>query len=120
MACLSSDCILRQVGRLLNLGTVGGMTDAQLLDWFITRQDEVAETAFEELMIRHGPMVFRVCRSVLLDTHDAEDAFQATFLVFGASGELNSPARIHRKLAIWRGAPSCVACEEQRDAPARS
>ena len=39
---------------------------------------EAAKAAFEELMIRHGPMVFRVCRSVLA-TDDAEDAFQATF-----------------------------------------
>lgn len=57
------------------------MTDAQLLDWFVSRRDDAAEAAFEELMIRHGPMVFRVCRSVLRDTHDAEDAFQAAFLV---------------------------------------
>jgi DNA-directed RNA polymerase specialized sigma24 family protein len=54
----------------------------QLLDWFLARRDEAADAAFEALMTRHGPMVFRVCRSVLRDTHDAEDAFQAVFLVF--------------------------------------
>ena len=58
-----------------------GTTDAQLLDWFVSRRDEAAEAAFEELVFRHGPMVFRVCRSVLRDTHDAEDAFQAVFVV---------------------------------------
>ncbi len=42
------------------------------------RRDEVA---FEALVERHGPMVFQVCRSVLSDPHDAQDAFQATFLV---------------------------------------
>ncbi len=81
MAGRSSDGLLRQVHRIVNLGAVGTLTDAQLLDWFVSRRDEAAEAAFEELMIRHGPMVFRVCRSVLRDAHDAEDAFQAAFLV---------------------------------------
>jgi RNA polymerase sigma factor (sigma-70 family) len=81
MAGRSSDGLLRQVHRIVNLGAVGTLTDAQLLDWFVSRRDEAAEAAFEELMNRHGPMVFRVCRSVLRDRHDAEDAFQAAFLV---------------------------------------
>jgi hypothetical protein len=81
MADSSSDSVNRQVQRLFNLGTVGSLSDAQLLDWFISERDEAREAAFEELMIRHGPMVFRVCRSVLEDAHDTEDAFQAAFLV---------------------------------------
>jgi RNA polymerase sigma factor (sigma-70 family) len=81
MANSSSDSVYRQVQRLFNLGRVGSLTDAQLLDWFVSQRDEAREAAFEELMIRHGPMVFRVCRSVLQDAHDAEDAFQAAFLV---------------------------------------
>ena len=72
---------LKQVHRLFNLGAVGTMTDAQLLERFISRRDEAAEAAFEELVIRHGPMVLDVCRRVLHDVHDAEDSFQATFLV---------------------------------------
>jgi RNA polymerase sigma factor (sigma-70 family) len=71
----------RQLDRLFRLGTLGGMTDLQLLEQFIAGRDEAAELAFEALVDRHGPMVFRVCRSVLRDTHAAEDAFQATFLV---------------------------------------
>ena len=66
---------------LFTLGTNGAMTDGQLLDRFLYRRDDGAEAAFEELLSRHGPMVFRVCRDVLHDLHDAEDAFQATFLV---------------------------------------
>src|SRR5262245_29033501 len=73
--------VFRQVQRMFRLGTVVGMTDAQLLARFVARHDEVAELAFEALVERHGPMVFRVCRGVLRDEHAAEDAFQATFLV---------------------------------------
>jgi RNA polymerase sigma factor (sigma-70 family) len=73
--------LLRQVHRLFCLGTVGSLTDGQLLSRFITRRGEDSEAAFEELMQRHGPMVLRVCRAMLGDPLSAEDAFQATFLV---------------------------------------
>ena len=98
MASSSSDQVLRQVHRLFNLGAVGTMSDAQLLDRFISRRDEAAETAFEALVIRHGPMVFRVCRNVLHDAHDAEDAFQAVFLVLA-----NRAKTIRRRgsIASW-------------------
>ena len=72
---------LRHVRTLYTLGAVGGLTDGQLLERFATRDGEAAELAFAALVERHGPMVLRVCRSVLRDAHDAQDAFQATFLV---------------------------------------
>jgi RNA polymerase sigma factor (sigma-70 family) len=73
--------LLRQVHRLFCLGRVGGLTDGQLLDRFVAGCGEDCEAAFEELMHRHGPMVLRVCRGMLCDPGNAEDAFQATFLV---------------------------------------
>ena len=51
--------------RLFNFGAVGTLSDAQLVDRFVARRDQAAEAAFEELVNRHGPMVLRVCRSVL-------------------------------------------------------
>src|SRR5690349_20719629 len=53
-------------------------SDAQLLDQFVRRRDE---GAFAALMERHGPAVFGVCRRVLREPQDADDVFQATFLV---------------------------------------
>jgi RNA polymerase sigma factor (sigma-70 family) len=72
------------------------MTDAELLEEFLGRRNAVA---FETLVRRHGPLVLRVCRDVLDDPDDAEDAFQATFLVLvRRAGSIRDPDSLGRWL----------------------
>jgi RNA polymerase sigma factor (sigma-70 family) len=78
MASVTFGAALRHIHQLFCEGSVAGLTDAQLLERFIDRHDE---TAFGALVARHGPMVLGVCRGVIDDPHDVEDAFQAAFLI---------------------------------------
>jgi RNA polymerase sigma factor (sigma-70 family) len=73
--------VLTYLRRLSGLGLVRAAGDADLLERFAMRREEAA---FTELVRRHGPMVLGVCRRVLGNLDDAEDAFQATFLVLAA------------------------------------
>ena len=77
MTAVRANAVLDCVRRTAYLGN-GELGDAQLLDDFIACREEAA---FAELLRRHGPMVLGVCRRVLANPHDAEDAFQATFLI---------------------------------------
>jgi RNA polymerase sigma factor (sigma-70 family) len=70
--------VLRHLRRTALLQDGGGLSDSQLLQCFVRDRDEAA---FAALVRRHGPMVLGVCRRVLHNPHDAEDAFQATWLV---------------------------------------
>jgi RNA polymerase sigma factor (sigma-70 family) len=69
---------VHQVERLFHHGTSVGLTEGELLERFVRGRDEAA---FEALIARHGPMVLGVCRRLLRDPNDVDDAFQATFLV---------------------------------------
>ncbi|WP_406695080.1 sigma-70 family RNA polymerase sigma factor [Singulisphaera sp. Ch08] len=70
--------VLPQIQRIFHGGTLTGLTDGQLLERFAARNDEAA---FEALLARHGPLVLTVCRNLLRDRDDVEDAFQATLLI---------------------------------------
>jgi RNA polymerase sigma factor (sigma-70 family) len=70
--------VLRYVRRVTDEQAIAAPTDRELLSRFVTTQDQAA---FEILVARHGPMVLRLCHSILQDAHAAEDAFQASFLV---------------------------------------
>jgi DNA-directed RNA polymerase specialized sigma24 family protein len=86
MASARSGIASRQIRQLFDEGSLTGLTDAQILERFVARRDEAA---FAILVERHGPMVLAVCRGVLKDVNDAEDAFEAAFLVlFRKSGGL--------------------------------
>ena len=79
MATGQQAAVLDGVRQIFSGGTVAGMGSESLLRRFATRGDEAA---FSAIVARHGPMVLGVCRRTLRDSHDVEDAFQATFLVF--------------------------------------
>ena len=107
---------LQHVRMLFEAGAVGGLTDRQLLDRFRAREGEAAELAFAALVERHGPMILRVCRRTLRDEHDAQDAFQATFLVLvRKAGSL----RAHDSLGGWLHAVACRVAAYVRAAEAR-
>jgi RNA polymerase sigma factor (sigma-70 family) len=76
-------------------GGAGGLSDAHLLERWTLCRDEVA---FELLLRRHGPMVFAVCRRLLASAQDAEDAFQATFLILVRRA---NAIRKHTALGSW-------------------
>src|SRR6516162_11542725 len=87
--------VMRQIEDLAGRREREAMSDAELLDGFCLRREE---TLFAALMRRHGAMVLGVARRVLTSTQDAEDVFQATFLLLARkAGQI----RKHRSIAGW-------------------
>src|SRR4051794_14757793 len=83
--------VLRNLDRLFRRGVVSS-GDGALLERFLAEGDD---SAFEALVVRHGPMVLGVCRRILISPHDADDAFQATFLVLARkAARLRAPDRL--------------------------
>lgn len=87
--------VVRQLRRLAAASAQRLRSDGELVTRFAERQDEAA---FETLVQRHGGMVFGVCRRVLHHEHDAEDAFQATWLVFARKA---SSIRRQQSVSCW-------------------
>lgn len=78
MSIQQRGAVLSQIQRLFEVGTASGLSEWQLLRRYLACGDDAA---FETLVARHGPMVLGVCRRMLSNPDDVEDAFQATFLV---------------------------------------
>jgi hypothetical protein len=78
MTTKAANTAFRHLRRAALLGAGPELSDGQLLEQFIAQRDEAA---FAVLLRRHRPLVFGVCRRLLGHVHDAEDAFQAKFLV---------------------------------------
>jgi RNA polymerase sigma factor (sigma-70 family) len=78
MTADSANALRGHLRRAAGLPEPDPPADGELLARFLAHRDE---TAFAELVRRHGPMVFAVCRRVAGNPHDADDAFQATFIV---------------------------------------
>ncbi len=74
----SAGVIARELERLCEPGTIAGLSEPQVLARFVERGDPVA---FEAIVVRHGPAVLSVCRGLLRDANDVDDAFQATFVI---------------------------------------
>jgi RNA polymerase sigma factor (sigma-70 family) len=90
--------IVRLIQTLFDEGSIAGLTDGQLLERFIARDDAAGELAFAALVDRHGPMVRRVCRQILGNRHHAEDAAQAVFLVLARKPR---SVRDPDRLGVW-------------------
>jgi RNA polymerase sigma factor (sigma-70 family) len=84
--------LLRHLHRVTAVHEIEQLADGELVRRFLAQRDEAA---FEALLRRHGAMVLRVCHRVLHNEHDAEDAFQATFLLLARkAGSLRSQASV--------------------------
>src|SRR5262245_12302251 len=94
MAASPLEFVLRRLRQVAGTSS-DEVGDSDLLERFIQHQDEAA---FDTLLQRHGRLVLGVCRSFLSDSHDAEDAFQATFLVLVRSAK---SVRKQSSLSSW-------------------
>lgn len=95
MASESLACVLRRIHQLAETPAERQRSDAELLHCFLAQRDE---TAFRHLVHRHSRMVLNVCRQVLRQQEDAEDAFQATFLILARNA---ASIRKQGSLASW-------------------
>src|SRR5262245_19071965 len=108
MAGKSLNNLLRHSHKLATLQAYRGLSDRELLGRFLDGNDEAAFTALVE---RHGLMVLGVCRRGVRNHHDAEDACQATFLVFARKA---TSVRKRASLSIWLHGVACRTASNLR------
>ena len=89
---------LGPVGRLLEVGAIGALTDGELLERFAAQPGDEAELAFSILVGRHGGTVLSTCQGILGNKEDSLDAFQATFLILARKARA---VRVDDSLAPW-------------------
>jgi RNA polymerase sigma factor (sigma-70 family) len=114
MATANVSDFLRRLTRGMVAETLADQSDRQLVEQLIAGR---GEAVFEAILRRHGAMVYRVCRRVLQHHQDAEDAFQATFLVLA---QRLRTVRKHASLASWlHGVALRLALEAKAGAATR-
>jgi RNA polymerase sigma factor (sigma-70 family) len=114
MPLASASPVLQYIRDRVRPNSLADLPDSQLLDRFISSRDE---QAFALIVNRHGPMVFAVCRRKLGRVHDAEDAFQATFLVLARKA---ASIRHREMLSSWLYGVACrTATKAQANARKR-
>ncbi len=101
--------VVRHIRKLAAFRSTKEMTDHQLLEAFLANRDD---TAFAALVKRHGPLVLAVSRRVLQQLQDAEDAFQATFLVLAQSTSIRKTEAVGSWL---HGVAYRIALRAKRD-----
>jgi RNA polymerase sigma factor (sigma-70 family) len=110
MAKKSFNGVLQHLRKVAAVQTCHGSSDRELLERFVEAKDE---GAFTVLIERHGPMVLGICRRALANSHDAEDACQATFLVLARKA---ASVRKKTSLGSWLHGVACrVAASLTRD-----
>jgi RNA polymerase sigma factor (sigma-70 family) len=114
MATTQLGSFLRQLTRSMVADTLAERADRELVECLVARPDE---PAFEALVRRHGPMVYRVCWRVLHQAQDCEDAFQATFLILA---QKLSTVKRRDSLASWlHGVAHRVALDARKQSARR-
>ncbi len=105
--------LFRQIQKLACGQPAPDLPDRELLRRYAARRDE---SCFEALLLRHGPMVLGLCRRMLPGEHDAEDAFQATFLALARGA---ASVRSAESLGAWLHGVARRLARKARAAAAR-
>src|SRR5437879_10232551 len=113
MATAQLTNVLQQLRTMVHARAYEETSDRELLERFLAEREEAA---FVAILKRHGPMVLHVCRRIQANEHDAEDAFQATFLLLARKA---GSIRKLESLASWLHGVAHRLALEAKDQGAR-